>query len=325
MQWWAAHLLLLAIVAACFSPWWAGDRNLAPGDIVTDLLLPWRAAKEIHQVHNHFVSDAVTQYLPYRLLAERSFREDGYIGWNPYTFGGSSLNANTMGTFSDWTVQLHRWLPFWSAWHGGLMAQFFIAGAGMLHMLRSRRLFVWAAFAGAVCYMMNFQFVAWTYHRWALGSFCWAPWMLWALFEWKRLGGGPRFAAAAGFLALGFLGGSLQHSAFLVLVVGCVWAGWMLDAPQTHSGRIHLTFRLAIFGIAAICLAAFSLVPCTEAFLASRQLGETRGGFGYLEGPLQPVLNFLSYPFYAFPFALGSPSGIDFWKLFKSDMFNLPR
>lgn len=319
-----AALLVAAVVAGCFFPWWTRGRVLAPLDIVRELLLPWRSAEGIPRVHNHFVSDAVTQYLPYRWQLRRSIREDGYIGWTDLTLGGYPLHANTMATPYDWTIQLERWMDFWTAWHLGIAVQMLIAGFGMLALLRGRGLAPPAAFAGAVAFMLNFQFVAWVYHRWALGSFCWAPWMLWGLMR-HRCGCARGGAAAAFFLALGCLGGSLQHAVFLLLVVGCCAVAWFWE-DQKASRTPQQRPAWAVTGVVVLGLGLVTpiLWNFTQAYFLGRQLGDARGGLGYPQGPLQPILNLLAYPFYTFPFPFGSPNGLDGWKLFKSDLFNLP-
>ena len=163
-----------------FYPALFGGRILAPLDITTRMMAPWKETANGAKAHNHNVTDAVVQYLPYRIAAERSLLEDGYIGWNPYAMGGYSLAGNTMALPGSWTMQLHRFLSFKDAWNLGLYAEFLIGGFGMLVFLRSRNL-PWAAcLLGAVAYMANSQFVIWMYHRWALGSFCWMPWVLWS-------------------------------------------------------------------------------------------------------------------------------------------------
>lgn len=45
---------------------------------------PWE------NVHNHFTVDAISQYLPYNYSVAQSFRQDGYMGWNPYTHNGTA-------------------------------------------------------------------------------------------------------------------------------------------------------------------------------------------------------------------------------------------
>jgi len=104
--------LLVAVVLLGFSPWWLGGRVLAPLDVLNEMVLPWREDTVSPQVHNHFASDSVTQYLPYRMFAEASYRQDGFVGWNPLIGGGRPQVSNTMALYFDWTMQLHRWLDF---------------------------------------------------------------------------------------------------------------------------------------------------------------------------------------------------------------------
>lgn len=45
----------------------------------------------MENVHNHFTVDAISQYLPYNYSVAQSFRQDGYMGWNPYTHNGTAI------------------------------------------------------------------------------------------------------------------------------------------------------------------------------------------------------------------------------------------
>jgi hypothetical protein len=269
------------------------------------------------------VSDAVTQYIPYRMFAEESFRKDGYLGWNPYILGGVPFYANTMATPGDWTMQLHRCMPFWTAWHIGIVAQFLIAGLGMLVLLRGQGVSPPLALMGAVAFAGGSPFIFWVYHRWALGSFCWMPWLLWSLLKW-RAGSSSLRMLWLPFLALCFLGGTLQHSALVVIGVGCVWVAWMIDPNETWRNKGRQTLFLVIGGILAAGLSAFALFPAILEFFDNVAGGhQGRGSLGYPEGALQPLLNAASYLAYPFPWLLGSPQSIDLWKVFKSDLFNV--
>ncbi|MDX2079426.1 MAG: hypothetical protein SFU53_01445 [Terrimicrobiaceae bacterium] len=331
-SWLLVHCLFAAMLLAAFSPVWVGGRLLAPMDILDQMLLPWRGDTVHPEVHNHFVSDAITQYIPYRWFAHQSIRTDGYVGWNPLNYCGTPQYANTMTTSFDWTIQLHRWLDFWTAWHLGIFLQFWIAGAGMLVFLRSERVSPWGALLGAICYAGNFQFVAWIYHRWALGSFCWMPLVLWSLVPLTRLEWTRGFFAriplrtllAPGFLCLAFFGGSLQHSAFVVLAVAGLWAAtaWSVGWKASHQTRAFVAF--AGLGLIGTGLAAIMFVPCAAAFVVNQSMTGRAEGFGYPGGPLQPLLNLLVYPLFAFPWPMGSPDTLDIWKAFKTDLFNTP-
>jgi len=312
-SWWWPGALLVGLVVAWFSPWLLFGQVLAPFDIVHEMLNPWRADGLMPLVHNHFVTDAVTQYLPYRLLAARSFFEDGWVGWNPLLFGGTAQSANTMALSYDWTTQLYRFLDFWQAWHLGRIGQFLVAGFGMLLFLRGRGCKPGVAALGAVAYMMNIQFVTWIYHQWALASFCWMPWLLWALYAARERS--VRFVAAgAVFLALSLLGATLQHAVFVLLALSCIWLGWLREGGWPNFARG--TAVLFLVGLLGSGLAAFALEPAVSAYLENLLTGHSRGGLGYELGPWQPLLNILALPFTAFPFLLGSVQTLDLGKLF---------
>jgi len=319
----AAILAMVAMATVAFSPALIGGKILAPLDITKTLLAPWSENANGAKPHNHNPSDAVSQYLPYHLFAEKSFTEDGYIGWNPYEMGGYSLAGNTMALPGSWTTQLHRFLPFKDAWNLGIFAEFLIAGFGMWFFLRSRNLPVFPCLIGAVAYMANSQFIIWIYHRWALGSFCWMPWVLWSVaggFQWRTPS--TRQLLLPGFLALALLGGSLQHMAFVALACGCIFVGGIQRLKFVHKEwRTAATWAVA-FGLAC-AMAAFTLAPQISAYLANLATGQIRGGVGYPDGPSQIFYHLLLIPVQIWPWMMGDPQTIDGFKLLKSGFMDL--
>ena len=309
----ASFILVAAVAFVCFAPWLFSARVLAPFDIVTEMLAPWRGESAVPDVKNHYVSDAVTQYIPYSFLAAKSFKEDGYVGWNPFLFGGTAQSANTMALSHDWTGQLYRFLDFWTAWHAGRLLQFLVAGFGMLVFLRSQGCGSGPATLAAVAYMLNAQFVTWIYHHWALASFCWMPWVFWALYAAREKSAGY-IGAAAGFVALSLLGSTLQHAAFVLIALLCLWAGWLReDGWRSLSKNTLLAGAAALLGAGIV---AWMLEPSLAAYRENIGAGHVRGGFFYESGFLQPVLNLLLLQFTAYPFVLGSAQTLDLGKAF---------
>ena len=317
-----ACLAMLALVTALFFPALFRGKILAPLDITTTLLPPWNENASGAKPRNQSPCDAVTQYLPYRMFAEESLRKDGYIGWNPYEMGGYSLAANTMALPGSWPMQLHRWLPFKDAWNLGIMGEFLIAGFGMLIFLRDRKLAWLPCLIGAVAFMLNAQFIVWIYHRWALGSFCWMPWVLWAFgtgFSARPLP--RRVILLPVFIALALLGGSLQHVAFVVLACGCLAvAAFDYHRPFANT-RPLLAWSLAL--ALALSMAAFSIFPQIQGYLSNVAIGHVRGGLGYPNGFSQIILHTLLIPARLWPWLGGDPQSMDAWRLLKSGFMNL--
>jgi len=313
-----------AAILAWFSPWWLGGRVLAPLDVMHELLQPWRGTDQQVSVKNHFVVDAVDNYLTYRIVAADSYRAEGWLGWSSLTYGGTPQYANTMALYYDWTMQLHRWFDFWTAWHLGIMGQFLLASLGMLLFLRGRGIGPLWSCCGALAYAANTQFIVWIYHRWALSAFCWVPWILWAADCYKR-GRKPAWPLVPAFIAMAFLGGSLQHCAFVVLVVIALWGEEALKAGRSMAAQARLLGRYAAWGALGTGMAGMMLLPSIAAYRESSQLGlHSTAHMGlYPYGMLQPLMNLVAYATQVFPSVAGRPSTMDALKVFKCNLFSI--
>ncbi len=311
---------LVLLLALTFAPWWAGDRVFAPMDILYELFEPWAEGSKEVKVHNHFTVDAVRGYLIPRQDAARSFEEDGFVGWDNLVHGGYPTYADTMSTFGDWTMQLHRFLSFWTAWHIGLAAQFFIAALGMFVFLRSRKIGSAIALVGAVAFAANSQFVVWIYHRFQLGSFCWAPWMLWAICAHRD---GRRWAwpLVPVFTALTLLGGTLQTNLYVVLLLGAVWVGWVWELKGDRRQLLEASWSVGLWAVFGLALAAFQILPTAAALLESTHSGMSY--FGYKRGVVEPLLSGVFFIGQIFPSLLGSPQSVDLSKALGRDLFSI--
>jgi hypothetical protein len=319
----AFPFLIFALTVLCiFRPWWQHGLVCAPLDIAENLYEPWANTEQPVTVKNHFATDAPDQYLPYHSHISRSFLEEGRYGWNYLKYRGTPACRNTMTTPGDWTLQLYRWMPFWQAWHWGLMGQLLVAMLGMYRLLRAHRASRGLSVLGGLAFGLNAHFFAWLYHRWTLGSFCWTPWWLWAF-------GQLRLQKKAGlltpvFLALSILGGHLQFAAVQALVFATIAIVWLAECRRDKVSVWKPAATSAAVGLLACGLAAFVLVPTIMGYLNTTAAGLKRGMLGYPEGYLTPLFNALLYPVYAFPFPMGRPPTLDLFKLFRSDLVHVP-
>lgn len=318
-----ALLAVFGLLTVLFAPSLFQGKILAPLDILTTMMSPWNANNKEAKPQNHFVTDAVTQYIPYRLLVERAFKEDGFIGWNPYEMGGYSMSANTMATPGSWSLQLHRIMSFKNAWNVGIYLEFLIAGLGMLVFLRNRKLAWLPCVIGSIAYMLNSQFIIWVNHRWALGSFCWMPWVMWSASGFtcsKTIALKHCFVPI--FLALALLGGSLQHMAFVFLGCACLYLGAQHNRNNLNFSKNLLLFWALSF-VLACGIAGFSLVPQIQGYITNNELGHIRGAIGYQHGLIQPILNMFLIPLQFWPWLVGEANTLDGFKLLKCSYMDI--
>jgi len=311
-----AAFVWLAAVIVFFSPVFFQGKVIAPLDIMDSLLRPWATAEKI-QVHNAFTYDAISQYLPYDYSVYQSLRQDGYIGWNPYTHSGTSIVENTMICPGDWRHHLYRFLPFWTAWNTGIILQFTIAGLGMLLLLRDQKIPASHALLGVFAFGFYSQFILWINHRWVLGAMCWAPWILWALFR-ARTSGKIIHLPSIAFIALAFRGGHLQACVFVVLMVAIM--AFYEAAPHIFKRKLHTAIRTLLpYTISGILAAILTLDVVVETVPALLQGNKTMPDRGFSE-TLRSLPTLTSS---ILPTITGTPQSLDLTKLFKIDLFSI--
>ena len=314
--WLLAVAAFVVLLLFFFFPVIFQSKVIAPLDILDHLMRPWSDGSGGFGVHNAMVYDAISQYLPYDWTVCQSLKQDGFIGWNPYVYGGYPLLENTMLCPGDWHHQLYRFLEFWTAWNLGILLQFTLAGIGMIVMLRGEGLSASAALLGSIAFAFYSQHVIWIYHRWVLGTSCWFPWMIWAI---RRARCKNRWVDPLSivFTALAFRGGSLQSCLFVVLLVGCLVAAdvWEHDKDLKRKcavGRFLVFYiSLAILStILTLDILLNTVVPCLH---GSRTLTD--------RSLVQLVKALPHNGTLLLPSFFGSPKTMDLGKAFGADMF----
>lgn len=310
-------LLWLVALVLFFSPVVFQGKVLAPLDILDHLMRPWSDGAGGFGVQNAFVYDAISQYLPYDWTICQSIKQDGYIGWNPYVYGGYALLENTMLCPGDWHHQLYRFFDFWTAWDLGIVLQFAIAGFGVLLMLRAEGMPAWAAFAGTLSFAFYSQHVIWIYHRWVLGASCWFPWIVWAVRRARRKNQIFDFWSVV-FAALAFRGGSLQSCLFVATLVFCLFLSdwWQQPARWTPQTFLRSALPYAVLAVLSSVLILDVLLDTVPPFLEGcRQLPQ--------KSLLKALLALPTLIAALHPTLLGTPQTLDAFKIFGCALFDL--
>lgn len=311
-----AAALWLAMVAVFFWPVLFQGKVLAPLDIMKSLLRPWATAETV-SVHNAYPYDAISQYLPYDWSVSESLKQDGYIGWNPYTHSGSSIVENTMICPGDWHHQLYRFLPFWPAWNFGIVLQFTLAGLGMLVLLRDQKIPASYALLGVVAFGFYSQSILWIYHRWLLGAMCWTPWIVWSVLRARKAGRIVDLPAIV-FIGLAFRGGHLQACIFVILLVAAIAATDWWQSPQRWTVKkiVRILLPYAVCGVLGAIVALDVIVATVPALLHGKRHMDSRSWTDVLIGIPTLITSI-------FPTVMGTPQGLDLMKMFRSDLFSI--
>ena len=323
-------LLWGVLLVLYFAPILPRSRVLAPLDILETLEAPWARQGPV-SVHNTFCYDAISQYIPYEFAVHESLRDDGHIGWNPMTNGGTALAENHMLCPGSLRYVFHRFLPFWDAWDIGRMMHCFLAGVGMIFLLIESGRSAEASVLGALTFSFCSQMVVWIHSDVIASGCCWTPWMIWAFLRLNRImtetGNGvhPWTSRAGAVLVAGLLcgqalrGGFLHTALFNLSTLLIIFFTYLL-VSQRQALKQPQTFaiRNQIFKAAAVAVVlAFAIsFPWFQTVVPSA----LHGGHALRSFPMVQGLRKLPTLITAFlPMVLGTPQGIDATKAFGSD------
>ena len=300
----------LGLVMGFFAPSVFNDKVIAPIDCMECVFRPF-AEKSIEEVHNQFAVDGVSQYLPYKWAVKQSFAQDGYMGWNPYSFNGTACPENTMTSPGDLFNWLYAVLPFWTAWDWSIVLQFFIAGCGMIVLTRYYKMPIWGALLAAISFAFYSQFILWIYHRW-MEAMIWSPFLVWAMLKYKR---NLINVPAIIFMALIWRTGHLQACTFGFMLVACLWGA----AVWKKNGHWPTVKEFSRITLSCLFIGSIAALLSLDVFVDTlpRMEGCKRMPF---YGGYQNIPMFIAS---LFPNVVGIPETIDVGKYIGSNLFEI--
>jgi hypothetical protein len=258
-----AAMLVLAAVT-CLYLWrvLVGGEVLSPSSLLYKFV-PWQPAAppDLHSYYNNFLSDAATEFEPWRLFAREQLRAGVFPSWNPYVLGGTPFFANAQTELAS-PFLIPQWLlPFNYALGVVAALKLWTAGLGAYFLGRELRLSFWPAILAGACFALCAFNIVWLSHpHTAVAPML--PWALWLSERVLRRGRAVDVALLALPLAVAFLGGhpgTEVHVAFAVVTYAAVRAG--IGMRERRLRR----FGLVLLGSAAgAAMAAVALLPAIE-------------------------------------------------------------
>jgi hypothetical protein len=254
-------LLLLAVILLVFYPVLFQGKLLLPTDMIDSMTLPYSVQYAPPHASNPYVADGLLQFYPYKLMLRDAWLHGRFTFWNPYNLCGYPQYAETMGTNFDVLNLILLLVPLPLGFNIYLLFPLLLAGVGMYYFLRNYGIRIWIARLFATSYMLNGLFISHLEPHFIPGSFCWAPFLCLYLKKFFDSGRTSQLVYGAIALGLGFLGGNLQTSGFLVLLA--ILYVFLYSTPFRIKRKIESLVTL--FAI-ALCLTAFMWVPTLEMF-----------------------------------------------------------
>jgi hypothetical protein len=311
-------LSLAAILCIAFFPYIFEGKIFLPTDTLDTMTSPFNTNYGPPQSQNFYLFDGIVQTYPWKVAAQKALRSGHLAYWNPHILCGYPQYAETVGDNFDVFNLLGLWLGPWQTILTELLLELFIAGAGMCLLLRWFGVKAGANLIFSTAYMLNSLFIVIAMSRWYTGSFCWIPFVILMLASYVRNGNKEDLVYAGLFLALSYLGGTLQTAFYITCVVACLVLFYPSeDRSFLSSRRIGLFFALFLFSFA---LSSPMWLPTLQLFIQTLSRGSLNSTSVYEHYTI--VQRFLSLPLlltFYFPGITGSPEIFNLKKFAGAD------
>ncbi len=300
-----SRAVLLLVLVAWFWPYFSQGRVPLNTDYLLARFGPWNAYTDRPEWRNHALDDPILSYFPLKAEAGKQ----SLPLWNPGLMCGTPLFEDQVSMPLAPTMLFYAVLDDADAWTWMLLANFLIAGFGMLALLECLEVEETSALLGSGAYMLctcltqNAEWPAYT------AAYAWLPVALLAV---EKLALQPsRRYVGVGTLALFFMVSSgLSQLALYGWVLCGFLALWRLRQKPSRSLALHY---LAV-GVLAVLMSLVIIVPTAALTVATGRSGSRysqprplslltyiwrdcfgSAALGNYRGPFLPALAFSAY------------------------------
>lgn len=260
IHWLVAALALILLVT--FFPYIFGGKTFLPADLFDTMVAPYNTQYGLPQAQNHYIFDGLAQTYPYKKLTKEALEKGTLAYWNPHILGGYPQYAESLANNFDVFNILLLWFDPIDVIHWETVLELFVAGIGMLLLLKCFGVSPIVNLIFASAYMLNSMFITSAHYRCTIASFCWMPLVILMVLRFFYTRRKENLFYASIFLALTFLGGNFQTSFFAAFIVSLI----VLVYPSNDSAyKFFSRFGiLAAIGTAAFALSAIMWLPSLE-------------------------------------------------------------
>ena len=272
-------MLLALLLLIVFWPVLFEHCSPLPTDEFDTMIAPFSSEYAPPQAHNNTLTDAMMQSYPWKVYEQQALRHGSLAYWNPLILTGYPQYATSRQTFDVFNLLLLPFnLPF--AFTLIIMLELLVAGCGMYVLLlwHGRTRPVALLFASG--WMLNGMFLTHGMNLWVTATFCWVPFAIAMLVRYHQRKNFQYVLFSAFFLALAFLGSTLQSAVYVVFIIVVLNIFFALEfdtgdrwrSDRGRSDRLRSTIRRFLASTATLLAFAFALsavmwLPSLELFM----------------------------------------------------------
>jgi hypothetical protein len=261
-------IFLLALVF--FYPVWLQGKVPLPLDALVGAHTPWIEVQWPGYpagvpIKNQEITDAISQFYPWRSLVGEYWRAGKAPLWNPYMFSGTPFLA-TLHSAGLYPLNiLYVVFSDINAWTLLVFTQILLAGCFMYLFLQYLRLGKTASLFGAIAFMFSGHMIAWLEFATSGHAGLWLPLLLTLQLKYFRSGDNKYFLAIPFVFFFIYTAGDFQVP-FYVTLIYLFLAGYLFVKENLNVGLIIKSLLSLTFGV---ILSLPQLLPTIELFTRS--------------------------------------------------------
>lgn len=267
-------ILIVALTFTFFYPVIIKNKIPLPTDALVGAHMPWSEEKwEGYPagvpIKNQEITDAISQFYPWRTLVGEFWREGKVPHWNWYMFNGTPFLA-TLHSAALYPLNiLYLFLNNETSWSMLLFLQILLAGTFMHLFLKDLGLKNFASFIGSVAFAFSGYMIAWLEFATGGHAGLWLPLLL--LLERKMLGHLSLRQASLTSLVffMIFTAGDFQVPMYISVTYFIYGVYLTLVENKQAKLSVKRITLLCLTFLAGLLLSAVQLFPTIELFLQS--------------------------------------------------------